>query len=76
MIQDSTNKFYAIEFSENHNPDRVLCFSSTCTPARRAELRAERARHPLRGWAIFKIRNGDKVATGYVAETEERPKPL
>jgi hypothetical protein len=62
--------------TENHNPDRVLRFSNKCTPARREELRAERARHPLHGWAIFKIRNGDKVATGNVVGTEEKAKAI
>ena len=70
MIEDSANEFYAIEFSERHSPERVLCFPRNFTREQRAEL----TRVPIYGWAIFEVKYGIKTPTGLVAKTEQEAK--
>ena len=72
MDTDSTNEFYAIEFSRSHNPARVLILDKG-TPETRTEILA---RGPLYGWAIFRVRDGIKTPTGCVEKTEEKAKSI
>jgi hypothetical protein len=72
MIQNTDG--YTIEFSENHDPEKVLRFTKDCTPELRAQL--VRQRTPMRGWAVFKVKHGTKTATGNIYDTEEKAKAI
>ena len=74
MIQESANG-YAIEFSENHDSEKVLLFSKRCTPEKRAAVIRAHAR-PICGWAVFKLKDAVKTPTGNVFDTEEKAKAL
>jgi hypothetical protein len=72
MIQGSAQEFYVIEFSEKHDPERVLCFSRNCT----VEQRENSLGYLIYGWAIFKIKSGLKVPTGNITKTEREAKDI